>query len=231
MCCEKFKLKLNIRIMGFSLCISSILAFRLLLGHARPENLFLLDSTEPTLNSPSDDPEFLWNSKALTSSFSDLTANPSNQDINTIGGSDLFSNSDNLFASTSLDLTAFPSSCETEGSLTTNDGILQARDGGSCLPTGHEENIDLPLELFSNPEGYLRDNIPNAPVGQMDQSGGVSMSIRDEFRIVNFKDSEEICPSEIFGPSNIPVCSNPFTGRMVRERGQAALTLFNVIPC
>lgn len=217
--------------MGVFLCISSILAFRLILAHARPENLFLLDSTEPTLNSAWDDPDLLWNSNGVTSSFSDLAANPLNQDINILGGSDLWSNSDDLFASTSWDLTAFPSSCETEGSLT-NDDALQARDGRSCLPEkGQEENIDLPVELFSNPEGYLRDNIPKVPVGQTDQPGEENIGIRDEFRIVNFKDREEICPWELFGPSNIPVCHNPYTGRTFRERGKIVIKLLNIIPC
>lgn len=215
--------------MGFFYRVSSVLLLNLILVHARPENLFSSDSIQPTLDAPLDDASPLWSSDEFSSGS---TTNPLDQDASFMSDIDSFDNSNNLFASNSIDLTALPS-CESEGSLT--DGVLQARDGASCLPKDTPKDIiNLPIELFQDPEAYLRNNLGTPPTDQKNQPGQGNMQDEDMKSVVttsDFQQDEESCPTEIFGPSNIPVCRNPFTGRMVSEVSSYAVTLYNVIPC
>lgn len=63
-------------------------------------------------------------------------------------------------------LTGSSPSCEPKRSLRRangdNDGALRTRDGASSSQSCASE-LNLPLEVFSDPESYLRDNIPLDP--------------------------------------------------------------------
>lgn len=203
--------------------VSLVLVLSLVLAHSRHENLFSIDSTD-FLNAPSDDASPLWNSDEITPDSTGLTLNSLDQGVNFMSDTESNGNSNDLFASSSMDLIALPS-CEAEGSLT--DGILKARDGESCQP---RESIGSPTDLFQD----LRDSL-SAPTKERNNQAGQG-DPKDEnrnviFGISGFMEDEELCPTEIFGPSNIPVCRNPFTGRMVEEAGSYAVTLYNVLQC
>lgn len=208
-------------------CVSPILSLYLILARARPENLFLLDSLHNSLDAPSDDVSFLWNPDETTLDSTGLASNPLDQDIDLMGDVDSVGNSNDPFTSNIMGLTALPS-CKSEGSQT--DGVLKARDGESCRP---KETVDLPTEIFQDPEAYLRGNL-DTPKGQNNQHGQGDQkdeNMNSGFLTPDFKEDEKICPSEIFGPSNIPVCRNTLTGVMDSEVASNAVTLFNAIPC
>ena len=217
----------HIRAMSSSMRVSLIFILNLILAHARPENLFTLDSPDLTLETSADDASPLWNSNDITSDFTDLVLDPLDQDINLISDIDSFDYSNDLFASNSLRFTAIPS-CESEGSQT--DSGLQARDG-YCQSHG---TIDLPTELFQDPAAFLRDNLGTPPTGQINQPGQGDQkdeNTNSAFRASDFKENEQKCPIYMFGASNIPVCNNPLTGRVRRERASNAVRVINAVPC
>ena len=207
--------------------VSSIFILNLILAHARPENLFTLDSPDLNLDISSDDASPLWNSNDITSGFNDLVFDPLDQDIDFISDIDSFDNSNNLFASNSMDSASLPS-CNSESSQT--DGGLQARDG-FCQS---QETIDLPTQLFQDPEAFLRGNLGTPSTEQINQPGQGGQQDEDTnsaFRALNFKENEQQCPGDMFGASNIPVCNNPLTGLVYRERASNAMRATNAVPC
>lgn len=213
--------------MPFFYCVPAIFMVNLIVAHSRLEDLFTLDSSDLSLDAFSDDASSFWSADENTSGFISLASNDLDQDPSFMSDINSLSSSNNLFASNSPDSTAL-FSCESEGSQL--DGFLQARDG-SCPP---QENFNLDLQLFQDPEGYLRDNINVPPKGQMNQPGQEGKQDENrymDFLTTNFKEDEEKCPTATYGSSNIPVCRNPFTGRMEYEPSSFAVTLYNALPC
>lgn len=217
----------HIRTMSSFIRVFAFLVLNSILAHARPQDLFTLDSPQFNLDAPYNDASSLLNSNDVTSDSTSLFLDPLDQGIDFSSDMDSFGNSNNLFASNSMDLTALPS-CKSEGSQT--DSSLQARDG-SCQP---QETINLPTELFQDPFKFLRDNIGTPLRGQIRRPGQGDQ--KDEntnliFFTSPFKDDEEACPTYFFGPSNIPVCQNPLTGHAEREVASNAKRLYNIISC
>lgn len=216
----------------FSLQLSLVLGSSLTIAHAQPDNFFLSDSLESTLNEQVDDTS--WNSVGFISSLPDLSLNPADQ-----GETDLFSDANVPVDSMNfLDLASLPDPCGSEES--SSNGPLRARDGASCA--SREEQVDLPLGLFEDPEKYLRDNLPTPPVGQAGQSGqgnedgdlGFAAFMRNRIPSFSkpFNQDDQLCDSEKFHFSTTPMCSNPFMGSVDRNLDlRDSVTLTDAVPC
>lgn len=208
-----------------SLRLNLVLGLDLILAHAQPDN-FLSTPNEPV------DKTYL-NSDEFTSSVPDFALNQSNQ-----GETGFLVDANDPFASTNvLNLITLSDSCGTEDSLT--NGVLRARDGTPCA--SQEDQVDLPIGLFQDPEGYLRENLPAPPVGQTGQSGqenkedgdlGFAAFMRNRLRPVSIspESNEQICDPKKFGISNTPMCSNPFTGSVARDTSFSFM-LLDAVPC
>lgn len=215
----------------FSRHITLVLGSSLALAHAQPDNLFLSDSLESTLNEQVDDIHF--NSDGFIFSEPDFASNSLNQDETDL----FFDANDPVVDPSLLNLATLPDSCGSEESST--DGPLQARDGSSC--SSQEEQFDLPLELFEDPEKYLRDDLLHPPTGQAGQSGqgaedgdlgfGAFMRNRDA-PILEPLQNEQLCDREKFPLSTTPICSNPITGSVYRDvRLRDGFILIDAVPC
>ena len=214
----------------FGLPLLSIL--NSMLAQAHPESSLFSESIEPNLDNPADDPYLM--PAEFTSDFADLALDPANQET-----ADLFVGSNDPFTSTDLWDPALPSdSCpsEEEGM----NGILRARDGASC--SLRKDNVDLPVELFENPEGYLQDMLSSPPIGQGDRydQGSIEngdLGFEDFLRnrrlsIVPLEPNDQICDHRIFGKSNVPMCDNPFTGSVASLPGKGyQFNLIDAFPC
>lgn len=211
-------------------CAPFIAVLIVLLAHAHADDLFAMAPTDTTLNNDwLDEVTPFWGSDDSSLGLFDLAANPSVQDFGTTSDADPFSISENLFASDPMDLTALPA-CGTGGSLTSE--ALYARDGGSC--TNPEGTIKLPLELFQDPVGFLRDKIRIPPVGQTNQptnQGSEDDKVPPSAYTTDLKPDEEVCSPDKFGPANIPVCANPYTGYFSRRDRSLRFNLINALPC
>lgn len=205
----------------------------LILPHVRTQDLFALNSNTPTWNA--------WDaSDALDDPVHDagfLSANSVLQDNDMLSDPIWLENSDNLFSSNAWDLSARPS-CDTTGSLT-DDDMLQSRDLGSCNNNHENEKFNLPTDLFENPEDVLRGIvIPAEPEIQYDpetdQPGQYAQRYEQKLQAKlteDLKPNDGVCPPEVYGPFNIPVCSNPFTGHASQDPATFLWHLLNVIPC
>lgn len=208
-----------------------IAVFNLLLAHAQADDLFALASTDSTLNVDwLDDANSLWSSDDSSLDLVDPAANSMVGDFGSMSDADSFSNADDLFVSDPVDLTALPA-CGSEGGLTSD--ALQARDVESC--TDSEQNLKLPVELFQDPVGFLRDKIRVPPVGQTNPPSQDQGSQENEERpsadTPRLEPDEEQCPTDKFGPANTPVCANPYTGYITRGERSLEFSLVNAIPC
>ena len=207
-----------------------IAVLSVLLAHALADDLFAMAPTDATLkNDWLDEASPLWSSDDSSLGLFDLAANPLVQDFSTTSDADPFSISEDLFASDPLDLAALPA-CGIGDSLTSD--ALYARDGGSC--TNPEGAIRLPLELFQDPVGFLRDKIRIPPVGQTNQptnQGSEDDRVPPSAYTSDLKPDEEICPPDKFGPANIPVCANPYTGYFSRKDRSLRFNLINALAC
>lgn len=216
----------------FPLHLTIGLGWNLALVHAQQDNFFSSDSIEPTLSEQVDDTSL--NPDGFTSSLPDYILDQVNE-----GEADLFLNVDDPVASTDwLNSAALPDSCADEESST--NGLLRTRDG-TC--TSGEHQVDLPAGLFEDPEGYLRDKLSAPPVGQADQPGqgndepgdlGFAEFMRNRNRpvAIPFGENDQICNPKNFGISTTPMCSNPFTGSVVKDSGFSnSYTLNDAIPC
>lgn len=203
-------------------------------------SLWSLDDTDSLLEGSNGD-EFI-------SSFFDI-----NTDINIPSDTGLLSSTDldNLFVSDISDMSAHPA-CVIGSLMDATDNIesdriqdLQARDGeegagGESCPNFNEErgNFDLPVELFQNPEDFLRNRFRVPPRGQTSQPGPTPGSEDDEEVLrssfaLDLKPDENICPAETYGLSQVPVCSNPYMGYFQFREGAVGgeVDLYNVLPC
>lgn len=214
---------------SYSLRVTVVLSLNLMLAYAQLDNFFLSESMEPTLNDQ-------MNSDFFTSSLPAFAPDQINQ-----GATDLFPGAIDLAPSTDLlDLASLPDPCGSEESLS-ND-LLQARDEEACTSRGGQ--VDLPIELFEDPEGYLRDNLPTPPVGQADPFGqeskddgdlgfGAFMRNRNQPAPNLFDDGDDqLCDRRTFGLSTTPMCSNPYTGLVSRDLSTMnSYTLLDAVPC
>lgn len=213
-----------------SLLSSSLSLLIVFFAHVRSEDLF-----------PPDDASSLWSLDDPANSASvDLVVNPSDLDLDTVSIpgsfelSDPSDSSDDLFASdlsASSDLVALPA-CESEGILANDD--LQAREERSCKNPDENLDLNLPVQLFQDPVRFLRDSLRTPPVGQGDRptdQGSPEDEPGDSKAATRYPPNEDVCPSEVFGSSNIPVCDNPYTGTTVQELHSYALLAINTIPC
>lgn len=115
---------------------------------------------------------------------------------------------------------------------------LQARDGASCTGSKPQGNINTIMNMYQNPENFLRQNISpsKVPVGQTDQSEQNDENLDFETFLNNrpvpflFEEDENKCPVEQFGLSITPVCLNSLKGSAVRDPG-SWFTLYDVDPC
>lgn len=211
------------------------LGLNLMIAHAQPDNLFLsepIEPIEPTLSEQVDDISF--SSDGFTPSLPDYALNQINN-----GDTDLFSDANAPVADMKLlDFATLPDSCGSEDS-STNDP-LRARDGPSCVSP--EEQINLPIGLFEDPEKYLRDNLLTPPVGQADQFGqgkesgdlGFGAFMRDRNPPIPkpLNQDEQICDREKYLLSTTPMCSNPFTGSIDKDPNlDGGFTLIDAVPC
>lgn len=223
-----------------------------MLADSRPEDVSSFDSiNEPTLSMPHDHDVEIFstgglddlssNSETLTDlAFnSELTA--SENDADTYN-----SETDKLFPTEDLSLDNDPllqssTACETDDSLTwVNDSApqLQARADASCTPSEPKGNIDSIIELFQNPERFLRQKIPStkAPVGHNDQLGQDDETFSFESFLNNrpvpfmFEEDAKKCPVEHFGLSSTPVCLDALKGSAIRNF-ESSFTLYDVEPC
>lgn len=215
----------------FPLYFTLILVSSCTRAHAELDNFFLPESSESTVNQPVDDTS--WNSDGFTSSLPDFPLKPINQ-----GEIDLFSNANDLLASLNLfDLVSLPDPCESEES--SSNGPIQARDKASCA--SRNEQVDLPLGLFEDPEKYLRDNLPTPPVGQAGQSGqenedgdlgfAAFMRNRNPSFSAPLNQDERVCDPQK-SMANTPMCSNPYTGSVDQVLNfRNTFTLTDAVPC
>ena len=216
----------------FSLRLTLASGLTFILAHAQPDNFFLSEFMDPTLSEVDDTS---WNSDGLISGLPDFASNQVNQDE-----TDLFPNSDDHVDGTNLwDLASISDSCGIEES-STND-LLPVRDGTSCA--SQEGKVDLPIELFQDPEGYLRQTLRAPPAGQADQSGqgnkedgdlGFGAFIRNRFPPISrpLASDDESCDRGKFGVPTTPLCSNPFTGSVNKDMTAGnSFTLTDAVPC
>lgn len=226
--------------MSLVACLSLISVLNVVLvTHARPENIFLSDPSEPLLEDPFHDANsnnnLLWNLDEIALNIPDLA------DITTTSDNiaPFIDTSNNLFATDSLDPLILASTCDTQGSLT--DDFLQARDEGSCAaPENRQEEIELP-KLFDEDfllqglgvDSIRPSNLPDRGDGSKGKPGDVGWSafgaaIPADFQL---QEDPQLCPEAIFLASRTPVCENSVTGGVVWEFGKLYATLLNVIPC
>ena len=190
----------------------------------RPENLFLdsinqLGGNDVDFVLPERSGDFLdnnLNSNDLAFN-SDLTLGGSMTDASSIDSNDLFPPEDST--SETVPLLQGSTSCGTDVGLTTTDEdvpLLQARNDALCGSSTSRESLDGIINLFKDPEYWLRENIPpkQRPTGQTNVPGQYDddfspESLQNRQPIPGlFEDDEEKCPPEVFGLSVIPVCHN-----------------------
>ena len=216
----------------FSRHITLVLGPSLALARAQPDNLFLSDSLESTLNEQVDDT--LFNSHGFILSEPEFASNSVNQDETDL----FFDANDPVVGPSLLNLAKLPDSCGSEESST--DGLLQARDGTSCA--SGEEQFDLPIGLFEDPENYLRDNLPTPPTGQAGQFGqgmedgdlGFAAFMRNRNPPIStpLNQDEQLCDRKRFTLSGTPMCSNPITGSVDGDMNlRNGFTLIDAVPC
>lgn len=220
-----------------------------MVAYGRPEDLFSFDSNEPTGPISNDVDNFLLQSLSDHSnndiSPTDLVFNSANS-INeydaepyNVEASNLFPDENHSVDTDSLLQSA--SACETDHRITwVDDGApyLQARDGASCTPSKPKENIDSIMDIFQDPESFLRENIPptKVPVGQTNQpkQNDENFNLEDFLhnRLVPliFEEDGKQCPAEEFGLSITPVCLDSLKGSAIGSPG-SWFTLHDVEPC
>lgn len=213
----------------------------------RPENLFLDSINQPIGNdvdlfSTEGSGDFLdesLNPSDLALS-PDLTSGEYNTDTSTIDPKDLFFTED--LSAESIPLLQSSTPCGTDVGLTMmNEDFpqLQARDNPSCASSPKpNENIDSILNLFKDPEGWLRKKIPatKPATGQVNQPGQDDENINLE-SLSNrkpipglFEDDDQTCPPQVFDLSVIPVCHASIRGSRIDYPGGWS-DLSRVEPC
>lgn len=236
--------------MDLFLFISCISFWPCILIDARPEDLFSFDSSnEPTgpvfndvditslqsLNDPSSN-EISPTDLVFTSATStnEYDADPYHLEV-----SDLFSEEDHPINTNPFFQGA--SACETDGRLSwVDDGApnLQARDDASCRPSKPKENIDSIMNIFQDPESFLRQNIPpnkgsagqTHQPGQDDENFSLDTLLNNRPAPLLFEEDGNKCPIAEFGLSTTPVCLDSLTGSAIGSPG-SGFTLHDVEPC
>lgn len=213
----------------------------------RPQDLFLNSIDQPigndvSLFSPDGSDDFLDDNANPT----DLALSP-DLDPGEVTTEPSFFDSNDLFPFEDLTSETVPvlqssSSCQTDVGLSTLDEDfpqLQARDDGpSCASSQGQDNMNSIINLFQDPEGFLREKIPTSkpPNGQADQPGQFDVDLNsDAFRNRQslpglFEDDDEKCRPYVFGLSNIPVCHDFDNSAMVTYLDGSA-DLYQVEPC
>ena len=170
---------------------------------------------------------------------SDLTSGEYITDSSTIDSNDLFSTED--LALKSISSLQSPSACGTDVGLTMMDvdvPQLHTRDDALCGSSNSKEGIDAIINLYKDPESWLRQKIPatNPPTGQTNQPGSNDQaldleSLKDRQLIPGLlEDDDETCPPKVFGWSIIPVCHDDLRYSMTQYPDGWA-DLFHVDPC
>jgi hypothetical protein len=212
----------------------------------RPEDLFSLD------DAVGDDADLFPLEGLYASSTSELqpsdlavksdsALSEDDTDTSIFNANNLFTAENDSLGPSPLPLLQSSSACGTKQSNTlTNEDILQlqARGDASCPPPKSNDRIDSLVDLFQDPEGWLRRNLPptQAPVGQVNQPGPDDDELNFEAFLNNrpiaflFEEDTSKCPSEIFGLSTTPVCHRFEQHSAFREPGSWH-TLYNVDPC
>lgn len=212
--------------MQIFLCLSYISILQVtLVAHARPENLFLSDSSALDINADLKD-----DSQWRVSTLPDPAINSPALDTTTSNDDkDLFTNSlDPLLTSGPEDPFLLSSACNTRSGLT--DDSLQARGEGSCSPPKPQADLKLPNNIYDT--DFLPQGIGSAESARSEAAGGreddIGLTLPEAFRL---KQDPQLCPTEIFLASTTPVCNNPITGSIEIDASNLYRYMLNLLPC
>ena len=170
-----------------------------ILANSQPLDWLFDDFSNDDLNIGTDSPGLIWpppfaGSSVIASSDEDLPTDPALSPFWEDGNDD------------TLLLSSLPS-CNFKRSLSGengDDGGLRARDGSSSSPSCAAE-LNLPLDAFSNPEEYLRDNIIlNSPLSPK------NVAPDEYFEPFLLPDESENEAAKVGGKSDRDPCAFPY---------------------